>query len=82
MFSLQNERAGHRSFGGEGSRLILAAGAPDEVDEIIVHPLAGAPGRLLEDALEAAGLIRSDVFHHKRGLLPTSCRAILFVCRD
>lgn len=80
MFSLHNERAGHHSFGDEGSLLILVAGAPDEVDEIIVHPVAGAPGRLLESALEEAGLSRSDVFHHKRGSLPTSCRAILFVC--
>lgn len=47
---------------GEGSSLMIITGAPDEVDEIIGHPLTGAPGRLLEDALEAAGLSRSDVF--------------------
>lgn len=82
MFSLHNEREVHHSFGGEGSLLILVAGAPDEVDKIIGHPLTGAPGRLLKDALKAAGLSRSDVFHHERDSLPTSCRAIPFVCRD
>lgn len=30
------------------------------MDKIIVHPLAGAPGRLLEDALGTAGLSCSD----------------------
>jgi uracil-DNA glycosylase len=50
---------------GEGrahSRLMLVGEQPGDKEDLAGHPFVGPAGRLLDEALEQAGIVRKDVF--------------------
>jgi uracil-DNA glycosylase len=48
--------------GGDGSLLMLVGEQPGDEEDLRGHPFVGPAGRLLDQAIEAAGLVRSDIF--------------------
>jgi uracil-DNA glycosylase family protein len=48
--------------GGEGARLMLVGEQPGDREDIAGEPFVGPAGRLLDEALEAAGIDRTTVY--------------------
>ncbi len=48
--------------GGEGARLMLVGEQPGDREDIAGEPFVGPAGRLLDEALEAAGIDRATVY--------------------
>ena len=58
-------RTGTRTVFGEGrkaSRLLLVGEQPGDKEDLAGRPFVGPAGRLLDDALEEAGIARSDAY--------------------
>jgi uracil-DNA glycosylase len=48
--------------GGEGSRLLIVGEQPGDVEDREGEPFVGPAGRILDEALEAAGIVRDEVY--------------------
>jgi uracil-DNA glycosylase family protein len=48
--------------GGEGARLLIVGEQPGDVEDREGEPFVGPAGRILDEALEAAGIVRDDVY--------------------
>src|SRR4051794_4652578 len=48
--------------GPAGSRMMLVGEQPGDKEDLAGHPFVGPAGRLLDEALEAAGIDRGDVY--------------------
>jgi uracil-DNA glycosylase family protein len=48
--------------GGEGARLLIVGEQPGDVEDRAGEPFVGAAGRVLDEALEAAGIVRDEVY--------------------
>ena len=48
--------------GRDGARMVLVGEQPGDREDLAGHPFVGPAGRLLDNALEAAGVARDDVY--------------------
>jgi uracil-DNA glycosylase len=48
--------------GGEGARLLIVGEQPGDVEDRQGQPFVGPAGRILDEALEAAGIVRDEVY--------------------
>jgi DNA polymerase len=48
--------------GGEGARLLIVGEQPGDVEDRAGQPFVGPAGRILDEALEAAGIVRDEVY--------------------
>jgi uracil-DNA glycosylase len=48
--------------GGEGARLLIVGEQPGDVEDRAGEPFVGPAGRILDEALEAAGIVRDEVY--------------------
>ena len=48
--------------GGEGARLLIVGEQPGDVEDREGEPFVGPAGRILDEALEAAGIVRDEVY--------------------
>ena len=48
--------------GGEGARLLIVGEQPGDVEDREGEPFVGPAGHILDEALEAAGIVRDDVY--------------------
>lgn len=68
--------------GGEGARLLIVGEQPGDVEDRAGQPFVGPAGRILDEALEAAGIRREEVYvtnvvkHFKWRRAPTGKRRL------
>jgi uracil-DNA glycosylase family protein len=68
--------------GGDGARLLIVGEQPGDVEDREGEPFVGPAGRILDEALEAAGIVRGEVYvtnivkHFKWRRSPTGKRRL------